>query len=213
MVVAAAALLMGCGTFRPKHGMVGPRYRPTNIYQASETLAPELKRVAVLPLASVTPAAEAEFGCKTLAPILLAELAKAQRFEAVPVSPEQLWRLTGRLEWKGDERLPRAFFDRLREALGCEAVLFPRLTHYQPYQPLMVGWHLTLVDSKAVRVLWSVDEVFDASQAAVVRAAWRYAARDPAPSPFSADLTSVLRSPRLFGQYTASAITATLPKR
>ena len=205
--------LAGCAALDFDRQMAGPSYIPANVYRSRETLGPAIKRVAVLPLTSLTEASEAEFGRETLAPILRSELAKAQRFELVTVSPEQLQRLTGRSDWTGHEQLPWNFFSRLRETTACEAVLFSQLTHYRPFRPLMIGWQLKLVDVAEPRVLWSVDEVFDASSRAVVRAAWRYASGDPRPGQVRGDALAVLTSPRFFGQYTASALMATLPKR
>ena len=207
--------LCGCETLFSEmaQSISGPSHQPANVHLEEEKLAPELKRVAILPLVARPGDSEAEFGGESLAPVLLAELAKAQRFELVSISAEQLRRITGRSHWTTDERLPWNFFERLREASGCDGVLFCRLTHYRAYQPLLIGWHLQLLDATEPRVLWSADEVFDASNPAVARAAQRYAQGDPEAFTVRADAAVVLQSPRRFGQYSASALAATLPMR
>ena len=73
----------------------------------------------------------------------------------------------------------------------------------------LTGWKL----GDDPRILWSVDEVFDASLPAVANAARRYAQAHPEPSPPLGDSRRVLNSPRRFGHYTASAIWQTLPER
>jgi hypothetical protein len=192
--------------------LVGSSYEPENVYKAKRTLAPQLKRVAVLPLTSISGEADTEFGRESLSQVLLEELAKTRRFELVVIEPDQLCRLTGRASWTGEERLPWNFFDRIRETVGCDGVLFCRLTHYRAYQPLMIGWHLKLLTVEP-RILWSVDEVFDASDPAVARAAQRHAmANQIAYAPRGAE-SVVLKSPLRFAQYAANAALTTLPKR
>jgi hypothetical protein len=154
-----------------------------------------------------------EYGCETLAPLLIAELGRARQFEVVSVSREDLRLLTGRDAWGGEEKLPRDFFDKLHEKLGVDAVLFSRLTQFRAYEPLSVGWRLKLFDAAEPQVLWAVDEVFDASVPEVAAAARRYAQRRPDASLSLQDSQAVLSSPRRFGRYTASAVVETLPGR
>ncbi|HXG49544.1 MAG TPA: hypothetical protein VNO52_18120, partial [Methylomirabilota bacterium] len=101
----------------------------------------------------------------------------------------------------------------LREASGCDGVLFCRLTHYRAYPPLLIGWHLQLVDASRPRILWSVDEVFDCNDPTVVRAARLYAAPEAPLAVPRANSATVLRSPRQFAEYTVSAVLTTLPAR
>ncbi len=94
-----------------------------------------------------------------------------------------------------------------------DAVLFCRLTQYRAYEPLAVGWRLKLLDAEVPRILWAVDEVFDARVAEVAAAARRYAREHSEAVPSLQDSQSVLLSPRRFGQYTASAVVGTMPGR
>ena len=67
--------------------------------------------------------------------------------------------------WKcrgAEDRLPTDFFERLRQATGCYAVMFVSLTTFQAYPPLQVGWKARLVDCQQELPLVVVDEVFDA---------------------------------------------------
>ena len=127
-----------------------------------------------------------------------------------PLLPRQ-W--TSKARWGAEEKLPSDFFERLQNALGCDAVLFARLQPYHAYRPLVVGWNLKLVEAKAKSVLWAADEVFDASEVRVAKAAESYS-RDhvEAVRPL-ADSSSILSSPRRFSQYTLSALLTTLPER
>jgi hypothetical protein len=49
--------------------------------------------------------------------------------------------------------------------------LFDQLTRYQPYQPVAVGWKMTLVFNKEHQIYWAADEVFDAGDDGVANAA------------------------------------------
>jgi len=188
-------------------------YKPTNVYREEAFLPPNIKRVAVLPLTTLTDETAMDFGRDALGPLLLGELERSRQFELVAVSPDELRLLTGQTSWSGEEKLPLDFFDKLRARLGVDAVLFCRLTQYRAYAPLAVGWRLKLLDAEEPRVLWAVDEVFDARVPEVAAAARRYAQRHPDIASSMYDAQGVLLSPRRFGQYTASAVVETFPGR
>jgi len=213
--VSVALLLAGCDTphIQHVHFPAEVRYKPSNIYRKDFALDPEVKRVAVLPMTTLQPTEAFQAGVASLQPLLHAELAKSKRFELIPVTPEQLQNWTGQRVWRADEQLPRDFFDRIQEETGCQCVLFDQLTRYQPYQPVAVGWKLTLVINKEHQIFWAADEVFDAGDDGVANAARAYeynhiVTQSPLPDP-----NAILSSPSRFGQYTLSALLATLPQR
>ena len=209
----ATTLLAGCATNPLEDHVFGPSYQPQNIFTEAAILPPQLKRLAVLPLTTASQSTELEFGRAALEPVLLAELARVNHFELVPVTPEQLERWTGRSAWSGEEKLPQDFFDKLRAAAGVDGVLLSRLTQYRAYEPLVIGWRIKLLDAQKPRILWAVDEVFDARQAEVANAARRYAQSHPEAAPPVGDSRTALGSPRRFAHYTASAVLQTLPAR
>jgi hypothetical protein len=216
LAALAGGLLAGCSAIRfPGQNALVASYQPDNVFHAEPSLAPEIRRVALLPLAEAEGDAptDLEFGRTTLAPLLAAELGRSRRFELVPVSAADLRRLTGLNRWTSGSRFPEDFFDRLRDELGIQAVLLPELTQYRPHEPLAIGWRVKLVDATEPRVLWAIDEVFDARVPSVAAAARRHARGNPETPGSLADEDSVLQSPRRFGRYTASAVVATLPSR
>ena len=209
----ALSFLPGCA-FPPLLSRVStPDYQPANVYREESFLPPSIKRVAVLPLTTLTGEAAMDFGRDSLAPVLLQELGRTRLFELVPVSEDELRLLTGRDNWNGEEKLPLDFFDKLKDKLGVDAVLFSRLTQYRAYEPLAIGWRLKLLDAEEPHIIWAVEEVFDARVPEVAAAAQRHAQAHPGTAPSLSDARSVLLSPRRFGQYTTSAVVGTLPGR
>lgn len=219
--LVALVLLTGLGagcsttfeTIQDKVEMTGPVYSVSNVFRSKELMSGQVRRVAVLPVTISEPNTAFESGSESLAPGLFREISQAGRFETVTVNSEQLRLWTGRTGWRASDQLPVDFFKRLREATGCDAVLFSQLTHYQAYPPLTVGWRLQLVDAVSLRPWWACDEVFNSEDATVARAARRYYDAHP-PEPDTTETSrGILYSPRRFGAYAANAVVATLPGR
>lgn len=211
LAIAALSLLTGCSHSTFLRQATTASYQPSNIYRADPNLSPEIKRVAVLPLTTLNDDATMEFGRESLGPVLVNELGRSRLFELVSVTPAELRLLTGRDAWSSEEKLPLDFFDKLKEKLGVDAVLFARLTQFRAYEPLTIGWRLKLYDAAEPQVLWAIDEVFDARVPEVAAAARRHAQQHLEAGP--SDAQGVLSSPRRFGSYTASAVVETLPGR
>lgn len=193
-------------------------YHPANVAVASPTLPASIKRVALLPLASVKGDQSLEQGVDALGPVVDSELKKTERFEVVNVSPAHLRELTGQSSWRADETLPIDFFRALQRDTGCDAVMFCEVTRYKPYQPLAIGWKLCLAaqgvgEKTDPRKLWSVDEVLDAGDTKIAQAARTYYTQHIHNEIIASDANTVTRSPAMFGQFSLSALFATLPVR
>jgi len=190
-----------------------PSYEPSNVFLDEPFLPATLRRIAVLPMSSLTEDAETEFGRDALGPVLMSELGRVRKFELVAVSADELRLLSGRTAWNPEDRLPLEFFERLKEKYGVDAVLFSRLTLYRAYEPLAIGWRLKLVDADEPRILWAVDEVFDSRVPSVAAAAVRYSQDNSDGRSSLADPRSVMISARRFGEYTVNAVVQTIPGR
>ena len=186
---------------------------PRNVFRAESRLPREIHRVAVLPIAADNTDPDMDFGRESLQPVLVGELNKRGLFELVVVTPEQLTQWTGRSHWSAAEKLPTQLLERLRDDLGCDAVLFARLSQYKPYPPLAMGWNLQLVLVDHPRICWAADEVFDMSERGVVAAVQRYGRRRFEGLDLHVNPSSISLSPRQFGQYSLAALLATLPSR
>ncbi len=220
VLLAASCWLAGCGTVELKlsERIKGPDYQPANIHRLPDGVPAQVRRVAVLPLVADSRGAQAVAGAEVMQSVLLGELTRAGTFEIVAVNAEDLIHATGRGQWRAEEQIPASLLHHMRENLGCEAVLFSRLTQYRAYPPLAVGWSFKLVECPAKtgttpRILWAADEVFDAGNPAVVNSARRhYLAQLQSPGPLAESQTAVT-SPRRFAQYTLHALSLTIPAR
>ncbi len=201
----------GCVLPDPDDLVLGAPFRPTNVQVETRRLNPLLRRVLVLPLTSEVDSAAAVDARAELESTLRTSLKQTQRFEVVWLSPRELAEATGRSDWSALAELPADFFSRLQHQSGCDAVMFVRLTRYESYPPLAVGWHLKLVGCPTPQVLWELDEVFDAREASVVNAARRFQQSARTPGYRTGDSRIVLSSPRRFAAYAAAATFATLP--
>lgn len=209
--VTILAATSGCRLTSITDPVIGPSYKPNNIFVQAGGWPTEVQRVAVLPLAYNDSQPNAVAGRDALESILQTELNKAKRFECIPVSAAALKKWTNKEKWSASEMLPGDMIQNLKHELGCDAVMFPELTQYRPYPPLVIGWNIKLVSVDSQEILWSVDEVFDASEQPVANAARRFEQQRERPNPVLADSRQVLISPRRFGQFTTETLVATIP--
>lgn len=222
----------GTGPTPPPPPPPAPSGPTANAFASSAQLPADLKRVVMLPLACDQFSGTLADGCHMLNPTLFAALTKTGKFELVPVDPETLRNCTGRMSWTGDEALPKDFFQSLKQYYGCDAVLFCHLTTLRPNPPLAIGWRLILADASTGRIIWATDQIFDANNPTVAKAAKEFERREqPHQSAFyhiysflawcintptrSAldDQWNILHSPRYFAEFCAAESLETLPQR
>ena len=210
-LLTAAGLIGGCALPDPDDLVLGPEFKPANYHVETRRLNPQLRRVLVLPLTSEAVGSPAADALESLETTVRAELKRTQRFELVWLTRSELVTLSGRSDWAADSVLPADFLKRLQEQHQCDGVLFCRLTRYETYPPLAVGWQFKLVGCPMPQVLWAFDEVFDAREAGVVNGARRFQQADKSPGRRTGDSRVILSSPRRFAAYAAHGAFLTLP--
>lgn len=207
-LVSLAVAACGCAT--PRLPEFGARYAPANVHAAS-ALPGSIRRVAVLPLAPHRADSLLVAAAEALSGTIEVELRKTGAFEVVIVSEGQLQIWTGRRQWRADETLPRDFLVRLRKETGCDAVLFPALTAFQAYPPLVVGLDLRLVACDGHATVWAVDEILDAGAGPVARSARDYGRSQT--QGHEGGEGAVLQSPTCFARFASATLMGTLPPR
>lgn len=222
--IAAFMLSAGCASKTIDPGLSGPFHKVGNFYLSGQKLPDDIRRVAMLPLVSAEENRVGAAGQRDLEPILYGEMTKGQLFEVILVRPSQLEQWTGRPRWLQSDELPADFLVRIKEETSCDAILFCQLSHFRSYPPLAIGWRLLLVKTDG-QLLWSLDELFDAGEPAVVNSMRRYIVdNERSNAEFSREIRTRpgalwsqrvvglewLNSPRQFGRYTAHAVVQTL---
>jgi hypothetical protein len=104
-------------------------------------------------------------------------------------------------------------FASIKEQLDCQAVLFSELTNLRTMSPMLVGWHMKLVETDSLQTIWEINELYDGGNERVATAASQYYEAEIGAGFRKPDPELVLASPRLFGQYTLHSVFSTLPLR
>lgn len=184
-------------------------YKPANVYSV-EFLPNSFSRVAVLPV-NHDPSTGADIG--VLSSVILSELNGKGALEAVPVSPKDLKRLSGRESWSSADALPPNLFSKIRSEYAADGVLMVDLTTFYPYKPVTIGLRAKMSDALSGQILWSADSVYNAGRSDVQEAALYFQKRKSGtPFPLE-DSGSVLQSPRYFTRFAAATLMDTLPAR
>jgi len=187
----------------------GPFYTPAN-HAGDPRLPATLRRVVLLPIAAGTIAPPES--AAALDPVFVEELQKQNRFEIVTLSRQECSYRFHAEEFLSTAALPHDFIAALRRDYAADAVLFIDLTVFKPYRPLVLGVRAKLAAlGDDLRLMWTFDNVFSASDAAVANSARRHFL-DSERGTVPADLTpAALESPARFASYVAAEMFATLP--
>jgi hypothetical protein len=212
---AALAILMlaGCQSAQVQNPFkkkdVPVEYKPANTFGVG-FLPQSIGRVAVLPVHH-DPATGADPAI--ISSVVVAELNNKGVLEAVPVSPVDLQRLSGRKSWDSTEPLPPELYAKLRSTYGADAVMMVDITSFYPYKPMSIGLRSKLAEISSGRVMWAADTIYNAGRDDIQEAALDFQKRKSGtPFPLE-DSGSVLQSPRYFTRFAASTMLDTLPGR
>lgn len=107
--------------------------------------------------------------------------------------------------------VPDTLFENLMRKYDADAILFMGLTQYSPYTPIQLGARMQLIELCSNKIIWGIDEVFDASQEKVYFGV-KHFQRAHTLSPFETldDLGQL--SPEYFSAYVGRTIYETLPE-
>lgn len=213
LLAGILCLAAGCKLPRLTDRVVGEGYTPQNVYQSHSQLPVHVRRVAVLPATCRGDHSDVDAGLVLLESVIADELGRTRKFELIRIAPDKLRALTGRQAWSAEEALPDELMRHIRNELGCDGVMFTRLTQFRAYPPLAVGLSFKLIELDKGEYVWAVDEVFDANEPGVVNDARRFQqSREQLPASL-ADSRTILNSPSVFGRYAANTLFQTLPAR
>lgn len=211
LLLAAGLVLLaaGCSTLDPRSEDFGPAYKPANVRGPAQWPA-GIRRVAVLTAHDTSGLLQSEF-VSSYDVSWRRALDRTQRAEFIGVSPVSMTTWTSHASLPSAGLLPPGFLERVARETGAQAVLFLDLNHIKPYPPLALGFRSRLVDPATGETIWMADELFDAGDATVARAARRYAREQASGVGDSAH--GILQSPARFSEYAFQAVASLLPPR
>jgi hypothetical protein len=212
LLLAAGLVLLAAGcttTLDPRSEDFGPVYKPANIHGPTQWPA-SVRRVAVLTAHDTSGLLQSEF-VSTYDVSWRRSLDRSQRAEFIGVSPVSMTTWTGHASLASAGLIPAGFLERVARETGAQAVLFIDLNHIKPYPPLALGFRARLVDPATGTTIWMADELFDAGNADVARAARRYAREQG--SGVGDFAHGILQSPAHFSEYAFQAVASLLPPR
>ena len=99
---------------------------------------------------------------------------------------------------------------RARRELGVDAVVYGRVTQYQPYGPPVLGLDVRMVSCKTGDTLWVASGVFDSSRPDVFGRFEEYCRTQVADGSAAATGKVALKSPRHYAQFASYEIASTL---
>jgi hypothetical protein len=132
---------------------------PVSYFRAPEATSPLVRRVLVLPIEYETKPAAARRFRQALA----AELQSAGLFEVV--TPPEDACLPAPCHPPSSGRFDESFLAEMARVWQVDAVIYARLTAYDPYWPPRIGVTLHLVEVREATCLASVDGMWDARDA------------------------------------------------
>jgi len=102
---------------------------------------------------------------------------------------------------------------RMRDALGCDAVLLGRVSHFQPFPRMQLGLVVKLMDVRDGELLWGVEHVWDTTDQNTERRIRTYFHHEVRSGYEPMGYELVLKSPRAFERFIAHEVANTLCER
>ncbi|OQZ04909.1 MAG: hypothetical protein B6D34_01370 [Candidatus Brocadia sp. UTAMX1] len=97
----------------------------------------------------------------------------------------------------------------LRRRYDADAIIFGNITHYRPYEPILLGVKVGMISTETGLVIWSADGVFDSNENEVAELVKEYFESTHQKNALYG-WKLILLSMRRYSQFVASQITKTL---
>ena len=101
--------------------------------------------------------------------------------------------------------------ENMREELQCDAVVFGSVTLSTPYPRQQVGVYLLMLDLRGGRLLWGIDHTWDTTDKLTEERLKDYFSENMRDGYGPADWRLARMSPRMFHEFVAREVSATLP--
>ncbi len=160
----------GCGGYKVKErfaSTIAPKYSVDNYYVSSLQDRESIRRVLIADPVNLSETDYSELE-KIFFNSLKDELKKIKAFDIVPA--KDVLKVKEKLEFKKlNSILTTGNFDsdklfEIARKYNVQGALFSAITSFKKYPPYVLGVKIFLVNIRTGKVVWAVDEVFDASR-------------------------------------------------
>ena len=165
----------------------------------------QIRRVLLLPFEYTT---DREAVIDEITEAFVVELRKIGGFEVVvPTGDKSLLFLEQDVWVKGSINSDSALA--LRNKYDVDAIIFGNITHYRPYEPMLLGVKVSMISTDTGDVVWSADGVFDSNENDVAELVKQYFENTHQKSSLYG-WKLILLSMRRYSQFVANQLTETI---
>lgn len=98
----------------------------------------------------------------------------------------------------------------MREAFGCDALLFGRVSHFRSYPRMQIGLFLRLLDLKEGKLVWGVENIWDTTDKTIENRAKEFYEKQMRSGYEPAEWSLLMKSPKAFQKFVAFEVAGTL---
>lgn len=180
------------------------RYSGLSYNKSDELRRTYLQRVLLLPFEY---AIDREAVIDEITEAFSVELRKIGKFEVVVLQGKAKMLSENQIWDKGAINLNTVLH--LRKKYDVDAIVFGSITHYRPYEPMLLGIKLGMISTDTGSILWSADGVYDSNENEVAELVKYYFESTHQKSALYG-WKLILLSMRRYSQFVANQFTKTL---
>ncbi|MBI5306780.1 MAG: hypothetical protein HZB37_00145 [Planctomycetes bacterium] len=164
-----------------------------------------IRRVLLLPFEYTT---DREAVIDEVTEAFVVELRKIGSFEVVVPTGDKTLLFSEQEVWvKGSINFASVLT--LRRKYDVDAIIFGNITHYRPYEPMLLGVKIGMISTDTGEVVWSADGVFDSNENDVAELVKQYFENTHQKSSLYG-WKLILLSMRRYSQFVANQLTETI---
>ena len=186
-----------------------PAKKPLTSYNKSDELYKfNIRRIIVIPFAYES---DREEVVREVTESIAIELQKTGEFDVVLLHENIGLFLEGRQLWNKGSIKSEILIEAKRR-FGADAIISGAITHYRPYQPLVLGLKLGMINTDTGSLLWSFDGIFDSNETKVTNMAKSYFEKSSQKESSIYGWEIMLLSMRQYTRFVTSQVVSTLKK-
>lgn len=198
-IIVCLCITIGCSSAPPQ------RSSTLSYHKSGEFQKTLIRRVLILPFEYDT---DREAVIDEVTDAFAVELRKTGSFEVIVPTGNKAATIPENKIWdKGTININSLII--LRNKYDVDAIVFGNITHYRPYEPMLLGVKVGMVSTDSGEVIWGADGVFDSNENEVAELVKQYFESTHQKTALYG-WKLILLSMRRYSQFVANQITKTL---